>query len=106
MVTTVQANLPGVRPEDIDVTIEDGILTIKAETKSEEERKEEGYVVRERRAGSFHRALRLSDHVDTDKVTPLRERWLVHHSAGGRIQESQASEGCRGRSPSRKQVTG
>ena len=38
---TVQANLPGVRPEDIDVTIENGILTIKAETKSAQEQNEE-----------------------------------------------------------------
>lgn len=65
---TVNASLPGLRPDDIDVMIEDGVLTIKAETKSEEERKEGGYLVRERRSGSFHRALRLPEQVDTDKA--------------------------------------
>ena len=48
---TVKASLPGVQPEDIDVTIEDGVLSIKADTKAEEERDDGGYVVRERRAG-------------------------------------------------------
>ncbi|MCI0903762.1 MAG: Hsp20/alpha crystallin family protein, partial [Chloroflexi bacterium] len=62
---TVKASLPGVKAEDIDVTIEDGVLTIKADTNVEEEREDGGYVVRERRVGSFHRSLRLSDHVDT-----------------------------------------
>ena len=70
---TVKASLPGVNPEDIDVTVEGGVLTIKAATEVEEEREDVGYVVRERRTGSFHRSLRLSDHVDTDKVEPRYE---------------------------------
>ena len=74
---TVQASLPGVLPEDIDVTIEGGVLSIKADTKVEEEREDGGYVVRERRAGSFHRSLRLSDNVDTDKVEPRYENGVL-----------------------------
>ena len=74
---TVKASLPGVKPEDIDVTIEDGVLTIKADTNVEEEREDGGYEVRERRAGSFHRSLRLSDHVDTDKVEPRYENGVL-----------------------------
>ena len=74
---TVKASLPGVLPEDIDVTIEGGVLTIKADTKVEEERKDSGYVVRERRAGSFHRSLRLSEHVDTDNVEPRYENGVL-----------------------------
>ncbi len=74
---TVQASLPGVQPDDIDVTIEGGVLTIKADTKVEEEREDGGYVVRERRAGSFHRSLRLSDQVDTDKVEPRYENGVL-----------------------------
>ena len=74
---TVKASLPGVLPEDIDVTIEGGVLTIKADTKVEEERKDGGYVVRERRAGSFHRSLRLSEHVDTDNVEPRYENGVL-----------------------------
>ena len=78
---TVQASLPGVQPDDIDVTIEGGVLTIKAdskpETKINEERKDGGYVVRERRAGSFHRSLRLPENVDADKVEPRYENGVL-----------------------------
>ena len=74
---TVQASLPGVHPDDIDVTIEGGVLTIKADTEAAEERKDGGYVVRERRAGSFHRSLRLPEHVDTDKVEPRYENGVL-----------------------------
>ena len=74
---TVKASLPGVSPEDIDVTIEGGVLSIKADTKVEEEREDGGYVVRERRAGSFRRSLRLSDNVDTDKVEPRYENGVL-----------------------------
>ncbi|MEE8465951.1 MAG: Hsp20/alpha crystallin family protein [Dehalococcoidia bacterium] len=74
---TVQASLPGVQPDDIDVTIEGGVLTIKADTKVAENREDGGYVVRERRAGSFHRSLRLPEHVDTDKVEPRYENGVL-----------------------------
>ena len=74
---TVKASLPGVNPADIDVTIEGGVLTIKASTEVEEDREDSGYVVRERRTGSFHRSLRLSEHVDTDKVEPRYENGVL-----------------------------
>ncbi len=74
---TVRASLPGVQPDDIDVTIEGGVLTIKANTKVDEEREDGGYVVRERRAGSFHRSVRLSENVDTDKVEPRYENGVL-----------------------------
>ena len=67
---TVHATLPGVNPDDIDVTVEDGMLSIKAETKSDEERKDGNYVVRERRSGKFHRSLRLPDNVDVGNIEP------------------------------------
>ena len=53
------------------------MLSIKADTKVEEEREDGGYVVRERRAGSFRRSLRLSDTVDTDKVEPRYENGVL-----------------------------
>ena len=62
----VRASVPGVKVEDIDVSIENQVLTIKAETKTDESHKEGGYLVRERRSGSFHRSLRLPESVDAD----------------------------------------
>ena len=64
----VRASVPGVKPEDIEVTIEDGILSIKGETKDEHEVKDGEYLMRERRSGSFHRSVRLPDTVDADKA--------------------------------------
>ena len=64
----VRASVPGVKPEDIEVTIEDGILSIKGQTKEEHEVKEGEYLMRERRSGSFHRSVRLPDTVDADKA--------------------------------------
>ena len=64
----VRASIPGVKVDDIDVSIENRVLTIKAETKSEGEHKEGGYLMRERRSGSFLRSLRLPETVDEDRA--------------------------------------
>jgi HSP20 family protein len=55
----IKAEVPGVSSEDIDISVKDNVLTISGETKSEEEVKEEDYVCRERRYGSFCRSLAL-----------------------------------------------
>ena len=65
---TVDASLPGVDPEQISATVEDGVLTIKGETATETEKKDERYYLRERRAGAFHRSVRLPDTVDTERA--------------------------------------
>ena len=64
----LRATVPGVAPEDIDVTIEDGVLAINAETASDTARESESYVIRERRAGKMYRALRLPNTLDVSKV--------------------------------------
>ena len=64
----VRASIPGVKVDDIDVSIENRVLTIKAETKTEAEHNEGGYLVRERRTGSFLRSLRLPESVDADQA--------------------------------------
>lgn len=64
----VEASVPGMKAEDIDVSIEDGVLTIKGETKSSTEEKKEGYVLKERREGSFFRSVRLPDSVESSQA--------------------------------------
>jgi HSP20 family protein len=64
----VHAAIPGVKPADIAVSIEDGTLTIRAESATESERSEGDYLLRERRTGTFYRALRLPDSVDTART--------------------------------------
>ena len=65
----VKAQLPGVKKEDIDVTIEDNMLTIRAETRREEEVDEEGYFRRELRYGTWARRLPLPAAVDEEQVS-------------------------------------
>ena len=74
---TVLATLPGVNPDDIDVTVDDGVLSIKAETKADEERKDGDYVVRERRYGNFHRSMRLPENVDAEHAEPHYENGVL-----------------------------
>lgn len=65
----VAAELPGVKKDDIQVTVEDGVLTIGAETKSEHEEKEGTRVIRsERRYGRYERSLRLGQDVNGKDV--------------------------------------
>lgn len=61
----LRATVPGVAPEDIDVTIEDGVLAINAETPRDEGA---SFVIRERRAGKLYRALRLPNTLDVGKA--------------------------------------
>jgi HSP20 family protein len=56
---TVEAQLPGLKPENLDINVELGVLTISGQTATEEERKERNYFVREHRTGRFSRSLRL-----------------------------------------------
>ena len=64
----VHASLPGVNPSDLNVTIENDVLTIRGQSASDKERKEDNYLMRERHTGSFHRSLRLPDTLDVDKA--------------------------------------
>ena len=53
----IRAELPGVKPEILDITIQDNVLTISDERKAEQEGERGGYHIRERRYGSFSRSL-------------------------------------------------
>ena len=64
----VEAPLPGVKPENVDISITGDTLTIKGETRSEEKVERENYIRQERRYGSFCRAVALPDGLDKDKA--------------------------------------
>lgn len=66
---TVRAEIPGVKKEDIDITVLDGVLTINAESRYEHEEKEEGRIIRqERRYGKYVRTIRLGKDVNENNV--------------------------------------
>ena len=56
---SLEAELPGVRKEDVQVSVENGVLTISANTGTENEQKTDNYIYRERRYGSMQRAFSL-----------------------------------------------
>ena len=64
----VKASLPGIKPEDLDITITGSTLTIKGELKEETETKETQYHLRERRFGSFSRSITLPSNVKTEDI--------------------------------------
>jgi len=64
----LQIEVPGVKQEDIHVSIEDGTLTLKGERKRETEVKEDQYHRVERSYGHFERRILLSSEVDSDRV--------------------------------------
>jgi HSP20 family protein len=63
-----KVELPGIDPEDVEVSVEDGTLTISGKREFSSEVKEESYHRIERRYGAFSRAITLPPTVDTDKV--------------------------------------
>lgn len=64
----VKASLPGMKAEEIDVTLSDNVLTIRGEMKRDEEISEEKYHMRERRYGVFSRSITLPSVVDPEKI--------------------------------------
>jgi HSP20 family protein len=65
----VKAEVPGMDPKDIDISLSDGLLTIKGEKKQEREEKEEDYHLVERSYGTFTRSVRLPKEVKRDKIS-------------------------------------
>lgn len=63
------ADIPGVDPKNIDITMEGGVLTIRGERKHEETEEREGYRRRERIHGTFYRRFSLPDIADPDKIS-------------------------------------
>jgi HSP20 family protein len=64
----VKADLPGIDEKDINLTIHDGVLSLRGEKKSERTDERENYHVMERSYGSFQRSIRLPETIDEDKV--------------------------------------
>jgi len=64
----VKASVPGMKPEDIEITVVGDSLTIKGAAQSEVKQEKENYVLQERRFGSFQRTLNLPVAVQADKA--------------------------------------
>ncbi len=64
----VKADLPGIDEKDVQLTIHDGVLSLRGEKKSERKDERENYHLMERSYGSFQRSMRLPETVDEDKI--------------------------------------
>ena len=65
----VRADMPGLKPEEVKIEVQDDILTVSGEHEERDEEKTADYVRRERRYGSFCRSMPLPDGVDAEKIT-------------------------------------
>ncbi|MBX6419731.1 MAG: Hsp20/alpha crystallin family protein [Nevskia sp.] len=64
----IEAEIPGLDEKNLEVTLANGVLTIKGEKKEETEEKRKNYYLSERRYGSFQRCFQVPDGVDSDKI--------------------------------------
>jgi HSP20 family protein len=73
----LRADLPGLGEGDVNIEVEDNVLTVSGERKAEHETTKEGYHRVERAFGSFSRSLTLPDGVDADAVTASFDRGVL-----------------------------
>ena len=73
----VKATLPGVKPDEVDISITGDTLTIKGEHKEEKEVKQEDYFHKERRYGTFSRSLLIPVQVNADKAEAVFENGVL-----------------------------
>ncbi|RMH44086.1 MAG: Hsp20/alpha crystallin family protein [Alphaproteobacteria bacterium] len=65
---TIRIELPGVEEKDVDISVENGLLTVKGEKRFEREDKGDTWYFSERQYGAFARSFRLPDDVDEDAI--------------------------------------
>ena len=73
----VKASLPGIKPEDVQITVHGDTLTIRGESKAEEEKQGQTWHLRERRSGAFQRSLSLATPIDADKANARFEHGVL-----------------------------
>ena len=73
----VEASLPGLRPEDVEITVEGGTLTISGQTRDERKEQESGYLLQEIRRGSFSRSVTLPEGLQADKASATFENGVL-----------------------------
>ncbi len=74
---TIEAALPGIRPEDVDITVENGTLTISGRTQDERSAEEGSYLVQEIRRGAFSRSMTLPQGLEPDRAEATFENGLL-----------------------------
>ncbi len=73
----LRADLPGLSEDDVKIELDDNVLTVSGERKSEHEERKEGYYRIERSSGSFRRSLTLPEGVDPESVKATFDRGVL-----------------------------
>jgi len=73
----IKASVPGINPDDLDISYADDTLTIKGEIKSDNEVKENQYHLRERRYGSFTRSISLPTKIKGDAIEASYQNGVI-----------------------------
>ena len=73
----LRADLPGLSEGDVNIELEDNVLTISGERKAEHEERKEGYYRVERASGSFSRSLTLPEGIDPERVHASFDRGVL-----------------------------
>jgi len=73
----IQASLPGIKPDDVQITVHGDTVIIRGESKADEEKKGQTWHLRERRFGSFQRAVSLPGPVEVDKAQARHEHGVL-----------------------------
>jgi HSP20 family protein len=74
---TIEASVPGFKPENVEVTFDDGILTIRGQQRSEQEQKQGSYVRRERKLASVYRQISLPAEVRAEEISANFEHGVL-----------------------------
>ena len=73
----VKASIPGINPDNLDITYNDKTLTIRGQVKGDEEKKDTKYHLRERWSGTFARSITLPVNVQSDKIQAICENGIL-----------------------------
>lgn len=74
----IEAELPGINQKEIDIKIDNNILTIKGKREDRKEEKDKNYHLRERYYGAFQRSISLPSNIDSDKIEASFEHGVLH----------------------------
>lgn len=73
----IRATVPGINPENVKITVQDNMLTMRGESSGEEERKDQNYILHERHTTSFNRTIALPGTVDADHAQARYENGVL-----------------------------
>ena len=74
----MEVELPGLSEKDVEVKLDNNLLTISSKTEEKQEEKKNGYVMRERRSAQFSRSFVLPEGVDREKITAEFKNGILH----------------------------